>query len=260
MIRPLLAVFCLCVLSRAQAPASPDQIYTYDPKVVHVPVPIQSPEAEMPDQARRQQLNGMCALSLVVDKQGLPQNVRVVRCTDPMFAENSLHAVKKYRFHPATTVAGNIPVLFSTHIEVTYMFSRNRDAIPLPRPRIKLDFVLPSEPPPSEPDSTGTYTLSHAFDPPNSLPRLQRWVGVGFRHSAFTLEDGTGCTAALTLDDIGRPTDVQITKCDDHILEEPVLRSLWNSQFSPAMLNGKTVPVRASVRLACEGFDPPSAP
>ena len=60
--RPLLAFFCLSILAHAQSISSPDQIYS-DPKVVHPPVPIRIAEADMPDQARRQQLDGLCILN-----------------------------------------------------------------------------------------------------------------------------------------------------------------------------------------------------
>ncbi len=169
----------------------------------------------MPDKARRQQLSGLCALDLVVDRKGFPQNPHVVRCTDPIFAGNSLNAVRNYKFNPATTVHDNKPVLFRMQIEISYRFGPNRDPIPLLRPHIKLDFLLPSQAAPSEPDSAGTYTLSHVFDPPNSLPRLQRFVGVGFGRAAFSLDDGAGCVVALTIDENGLPSDAQITKCDD---------------------------------------------
>jgi hypothetical protein len=225
--------------------------------VVHTPVPIQTPESEMPDKARRQQLEGLCALTIVVDRKGLPQNPRIVRCTDPIFAESSLNAVKRYRFVPATTVADNKPVLFNMHIEISYRFGPSANPVALPRPRIKTGFLVGSQSAPSVPDRNGVYTLTREFDPPNSFPQIQRFVNAGFGRAAFSLEDGAGCVAALTIDETGHPTDAQITKCDDPSLENPVLHSLWKSQYSPAVFNGKPVPVRTSVHLVCEGFGPP---
>ena|GEM_PF-4599486 len=261
MTRPLLAVLCLsAALAHAQRASSPDPIYSFDPKVVHAPVSIQAPESEMPDPARRQQLDGLCALTIVVDRRGLPQNPRIVRCTDPMFAENSMKAVKKYRFVPATKLADNKPVLFSMHIEISYRFGPNPNPVPLPRPRIRTGFLVGSQSAPSGPDRNGIYTLSRDFDPPNSFPQIQRFANAGFGRAAFSLEAGAGCVADLTLDETGHPTDAQIAKCDDPSLENPALRSLWKSQYSPAVLNGKPVPVRTSVHLVCEGFGPTSGP
>jgi hypothetical protein len=211
----------------------------------------------MPDAARLRQLNGLCTLTILVDRKGLPQNPRIVRCTDPMFAENSLNAVKKYRFVPATTVADNKRVLFSMHVEINYTFGSDPKPVSLPQPHIHIGFLVPSQPP-SGPDSNGIYTLSHDFDPPNSFPKIQRFANAGFGRAAFALEDGAGCIASLSIDETGHTTDAQIAKCDDPSLENPVLRSLWKSQYSPAVLNGKAVPVRTSVHLVCTGFEPPS--
>jgi hypothetical protein len=258
--RPLLTVFCLCALAQAQGSSSPDQIHSFDPTVVDSPVTILAPESKMPDEARRQQLDGLCSLAIVVDRTGLPQDPRIVRCTDPIFAENSLKAVKKYRFVPAKRVADNKPVLFRMHIEISYRSGADHNPVPLPRPRFKVGFLVESQSAPSRHDSNGIYTLSLGFNPPNSFPKILRFEDAGFGRAAFSLEDGAGCIAALTIDETGHTTDVQITKCDDPSLENPVLRSLWKSEYSPAVLNGKPVSVRASVHIVCEGFGAPPGP
>ena len=255
MTRPLLAVFCLFTLAHAQTP-SPDQIYTIDPKVVRAPIPIDFPESEMPDQARHHQINGLCAVDVIVDRKGFPRYPRVVRCTDPIFAENSLKAIKRYRFKPATTLQDNQPVPVRMHIEFNYRWGLNRDPVRLPPPHIRLGFLIPSQPTSAQPDSAGIYTLSHAFDSPNSFPRMQRFVGIDFARTAFVLEDGVGCTADITIDATGHPTAAQIIKCDDRGLEKSALQSLLASDFAPAILNGEPAPVRGSVHLVCEGFDP----
>ena len=249
----LLAVLCLCTLAHAQA--RPDHVSFFDPNVMTAPVPIEFPEAEMPEGARRRQVPGLCSIQLVVDEKGYPEDPRVTRCTDPVFSENSLRSVKRYRFKPARTIQDNKPVAVILHIEVSYSFGRDPDPIPFPRPNIRVGFLIPAQPSPSEPDPSGIYTLSHAFDPPNSLPRLHRFVGMGFGRAAFLLDDGVGCTADLTIDATGHPTDGHITKCDDPTLEKSALQSLLKSELAPAILNGTPVPVRASVHLVCAGFD-----
>jgi len=251
--RSLIAAFCLCALAHAQVASSPEQIYSFDPMVIDAPVTIQAPEAKIPDEARRQQLGGLCAVAMVVDKKGHPQDSRIVRCTEPIFAESSLEAVKKYRFVPAKRIADDKPVLYSMRIEVSYGTGAGPNPV-LPRPRIKGGFLAQSPPASFGHDSNGVYMLSHDFDPPNSFPRIQQFADAGFGRAAFAFEDGAGCTAVLTIDEAGHPTEAEITKCDDPTLANPALHSLWKSQYSPAVLNGKPVPVRASVRIVCEGF------
>jgi hypothetical protein len=245
----------LCTLAGAQEPL-PEQVYKFNPAVVHSPVPIQAPDAKMPEQAKQQKLDGLCTLAIVVDRKGIPQEPQIVRCTDTIFAENSLKAVKEYRFVPATTVADSKPVLFSMHVEISFQSQPDSGPVPLPQPKFKLSFLLPPQPAPVGPDAKGIYTLSRDFGPPNSFPKIQRFANVGFGRAAFSLEDGSGCIALLTLDESGHTTNAQIAKCDDPSLENPVLRSLWKSIFSPAVLNGKPVPVHSTIRLTCEGFTP----
>ena len=257
--RSLLAAFCLCTLARCQVASSPDRVYAFDPTVVHSPVTIFAPDAPIPDEAKQRQLLGLCALTLVVDRRGFPQNPKIVRCTDSIFAENSLNTVSKYRFAPATTVSDNKAVPFRMHIEISYRFGAGDGLIPMPHPRFRIAFLMPSRPS-LGPDNGGIYSLSHAFDPPNSFPKIQRFANGDFGHAAFSLEDGAGCVVALTINEAGHPTDAQVSKCDDPSLENPILRALWKSQFSPAALNGKPVPVRVYVHLVCEGFEPSSQP
>jgi hypothetical protein len=214
----------------------------------------------MPDEARQRKLKGLCAISVLVDKRGLPQDPHIVRCADPIFAENSLEAVKKYRFVPATTVAQNKTVLFNMHIEMSYAFGPNRLPLSLPGPRIRIGFLVPSQSGLSVSDDARIRTLSHNFDPPNSYPKLERFASAAFARAAFSLEDDASCIAVLNIDETGHLTEAQIAKCDDPSPENPALRSLLKSQFSPAKTNGNPVPVRASIHLVCDEFGPPSGP
>jgi TonB family protein len=210
----------LRTFAHAQAVSSTDQIYSFDPTFVHSPVSIEAPEPEIPDQARQQKLDGLCAVDIVVDKKGHPENPRIVRCTSPVFAENSLKAAKRYRFVPATTVLDNKPVSFSMHIRISYRLGPDRDPIRLPRPKMKIRFLLPSQHAPASPDGNGVYTLSQDFEKSNSLPKMLRFADAGFSPAAYSLKEGAGCVAAVTINEAGQTTDAEITKCDDFSLEQ----------------------------------------
>ena len=255
--RSLFVVFCLCTLAHAQSSGSTGQAASVDPTLVHPPLPVQTPIAEMPDQARRQHLSGICALNIEIDAKGLPHNMRVVRCSDPIFVQNSLDAAKKYRFQPAKTIDGNKPVPYTMHLEISYRLDSTFDDAFLSQPRIRVGFLVPTKPGSTEPDSTSIYALSHSFDAPNSFPILKRFVNDGFGHAAFFYDDGAGCVVRLKIDENGKPSDAQITKCDGPSLEKSAIQSLLKSQFEPAILNGKAVPIRASVHLVCDGFATP---
>jgi TonB family protein len=85
---------------------------------VKAPVAIFQPEAEYTDDARSAGISGVCVVALTVDAHGLPQNVRIVRKLDQGLDQNAVNTVSRYRFKPAMSEEGPIPV--SLQIEVSY--------------------------------------------------------------------------------------------------------------------------------------------
>lgn len=77
---------------------------------VTAPVPLFTPEAEFSDEARRQKYQGVCTISLIVDAQGNPQAIRVVRPIGFGLDEKAVAAVQRYRFKPATKNGRPVPV------------------------------------------------------------------------------------------------------------------------------------------------------
>jgi TonB family protein len=77
---------------------------------VTAPIPLDTPEAHYTPEARKAKINGKCLITLIVDENGMPQNVRVVRKLDPGLDQNAIDAVNKYRFKPATKNGGPVPV------------------------------------------------------------------------------------------------------------------------------------------------------
>jgi len=96
-----------------QVPATPELAKQYSKlKPDHSsPVPLETPEAEWPSKLRN--VEGACLVSLVIDANGQPQAMRVVRGTNEQFDEKALEAVAKYRFRPAKKGNDPIPVRMS---------------------------------------------------------------------------------------------------------------------------------------------------
>jgi TonB family protein len=86
---------------------------------VSAPVPLFEPEAEFSDEARRAKYQGVCLVALIVDAQGNPQNVHVVRPLGMGLDEKALEAVKKYKFKPAMK-DGKTPVAVPVNVEVNF--------------------------------------------------------------------------------------------------------------------------------------------
>ena len=80
------------------------------------PIAIFTPEAEFSDEARRQKYQGVCLISLIIDTQGNPQNLRLVQHLGMGLDEKALEAVHKYRFKPARKDGKPVPVRISVMV------------------------------------------------------------------------------------------------------------------------------------------------
>lgn len=68
---------------------------------VSAPTVLHSVEPEFTEDARQANFQGSCAIQLIVDAQGNPQNVHVVRHLGMGLDEKAINAVRQYKFRPA---------------------------------------------------------------------------------------------------------------------------------------------------------------
>jgi len=83
---------------------------------VSAPIPVVTPEAEFSDEARRAKFQGICAISLIVDSQGNPQNLHIVRHLGMGLDEKALEAVLRYKFKPAKKNGKPVPVRITVEV------------------------------------------------------------------------------------------------------------------------------------------------
>jgi periplasmic protein TonB len=83
------------------------------------PVLVVQPEAEFSDEARRAKYQGVCIVAMIVDAQGNPQNVHVIRTLGMGLDEKAMEAVRKYKFKPAMK-DGKTPVPVEITVEVDF--------------------------------------------------------------------------------------------------------------------------------------------
>lgn len=69
---------------------------------VTAPIPINSPEPEFSDEARRAKYQGVVVVTLIVDAQGNPQQIKIERPLGMGLDEKALEAARQYKFKPAT--------------------------------------------------------------------------------------------------------------------------------------------------------------
>jgi protein TonB len=79
-----------------------------------------SVEAEFSDEARRAKYEGTVVISLIVDAQGNPQNIRVSRSLGMGLDEKAIEAVRQYKFRPAVEAKSGKAVPVPISVEVRF--------------------------------------------------------------------------------------------------------------------------------------------
>lgn len=94
------------------------------PKVFNIgngvspPKVIFSPDPEYSEEARRAKYQGIVVLGMVVDSDGRPYRIRILRSVGYGLNEKAIEAVKKWRFNPA--MKDNAPVAVFVSVEVDF--------------------------------------------------------------------------------------------------------------------------------------------
>jgi TonB family protein len=87
---------------------------------VSAPKLIFAPDPQFTEKARRAKYQGVCVISTIVDEQGKPKRVQVVRHLGMGLDKKAVEAVKQYKFEPATRFGQ--PVAVEVNIEVNFRF------------------------------------------------------------------------------------------------------------------------------------------
>ena len=74
---------------------------------VKAPVLLEAPDAAYP---KGETKSGVCVVAVVVNRDGLPEEVHVVKPLGAEFDSSAVTAVKQYRFKPATKAGKPVPV------------------------------------------------------------------------------------------------------------------------------------------------------
>lgn len=80
------------------------------------PVLLNRVEPHYSSEARSKEIQGSCLYTVIVDRQGMPRRIRVIRSLDPALDENGAEAIERYRFKPAMKDGEPVPVLVTVEI------------------------------------------------------------------------------------------------------------------------------------------------
>jgi bla regulator protein BlaR1 len=97
--------------------AAPQQLYHVGGDV-SAPQLVFAPDPQYSEKARQAKYQGVCVISLIVDAQGNPMRVQVVRHLGMGLDKKAVEAVKAYRFKPAMRFGK--PVAVEVNIEVNF--------------------------------------------------------------------------------------------------------------------------------------------
>lgn len=224
----------------AQTTETPIPFDQWRAKKINPPQTLSGRRPDTPLEARSRHINGRCLIDMTIDTNGMPQVIKLVRCTDPMFEKNSMDAAKQYRFKPATTQEGKpVPVIFPADFEFHVVNGRN--------PPFKITYRMSSPPgiSSSDPGADGVYLLTTLADPPT----MTKFSSTDYGATAFRFDGNSACDVVLTISAKGKAYDPHVTECEHPALENPAVQSLLDSQYRPGKVNGKTVPMRVSIHL-----------
>jgi TonB family protein len=136
---------------------------------VSVPVVVQKTEPEYTEEAHLARVDGSVRISLVVDSEGNPTDLRVTRPIGFGLDEAALKSVGSWKFKPGVKDGVAVPV--RTSIEVNFRLPEPKDALHMQsfvcklsegaaRPRV----LLSEHPSPPGPDETVSVTISMDVD------------------------------------------------------------------------------------------------
>ena len=187
-------------------------------------------QPEYSEEARKARLNGSISLSLMVQPDGTPADVRVIRPLGLGLDEKAIAAVSQWRFQPGTKNGATVAV--KATVEVSFRLLPGRDLAPEWYTR-GLIFQTP--------DGVARPTLSHA------------------RFMAANGQDEGSVTISFLVDEDGRPSLARVEKSSAAGLEREALSMLRGWEFQPAMKDGKPVAVSATLELVFGSVEKPSA-
>ena len=110
---PLAAAGLIVILAACQSA----RVYRVQ-QVTTPPKPVSIHEPQYSDEARKDKLQGTVVLAVVVDQQGLAQNIHVTRSLGEGLDEKATEAIKQWRFEPGR-LKGK-PVRVAATIEVNF--------------------------------------------------------------------------------------------------------------------------------------------
>jgi TonB family protein len=125
--RPDTAVYPMCRPTTTSLPELPEKLFHVGGGV-SAPHVISRVDPKYSELARTARIEGVSVLNLVVDKDGFPRNVCVLRPLNDDLDQNAARAVSQWRFSPSMLDGQPVSVLIS--VEVAFHLTRKDSRLP----------------------------------------------------------------------------------------------------------------------------------
>jgi TonB family protein len=207
---------------------------------------IYEPEAEYTELAKQDKVEGVVTVSLVVDEQGRPTNVKVVggrllgrhfdsSDADDGLDEKAMEAVKQYRFKPATE--NGKPVAVYVNVEVKFQLADSTE-----RTQGQSLAVTVTD--------DGVKQIGGGVTGPIPIYEPEPVYSAEAKKAKFM---GI-VTVGIIVDKNGMPQNVHVTRGVGMGLDEKAVDAVKQYKFKPAMENGKPVAVYMNIEVNFQIF------
>ena len=172
------------------------------------------------DEARRARFEGTAILFVVVDENGAPRNLKVLRPLGLGLDEKAIEAVSQWKFRPGMKDGEAVPV--QATIEVNFRLLDNNGRV-------------------------GWHSNSITFKLPEGAtrPRVVRTKFPGPSDDA-----GSFVTVSFEVDESGKPVNLHTDRASDPQWERKILAAVKDWRFDPGLKDGKAIAVPCTVSVA----------
>ncbi len=202
---------------------------------VSTPTIIFQMEPKYSEEARQAKFNGIVLVNLVVDQNGVPQNVHVLRGVGMGLDEKAVEAIQQYKFKPA--IENGEPVPVSLNVEVNF---RTFDG---PKPQTLQSNSKPEVPTvaPTRPDGV-------------TMPLIIYQVEPEYTKAARKAKKSGTVLLNLTVNNRGLPQNVHVIRSLDSGLDKKAVEAVKQYRFKPAMKDNQPIDVALNVEVNFQIF------
>ncbi len=209
-----------------------------------VPVPrkIKDIRPTYPPDAQTAHVQGVVVLDATIDSDGKVSMARVVRSI-PLLDAAAVAAVRQWEFTPTFIDGRAVPVITT----VTVNFAVEKGSSP----------PSPVAVPPPQPDTSTLQPIRAGGGRP--APKVLKRVNASYTADAMRAGVQGTVTVEVTIEPQGKVRDARVTRSIP-LLDPAAVAAARQWEFTPTIIDGKAVPVIATIELSFNMAPPPAPP